>query len=104
MTYQRYASTRAAGLWCSLACNAVVAARIENLKAGTWEVTIHSGIFISHDMGKAGVSCGLEKLRNCETKKTSMAFEVDGWYNMGVLLLERAPLLEWSLWIIAVAR
>ena len=85
MTYQRYASTRAAELWCNLACNAVVAARIENRKAGTLEVIIHSGIFVSQDLGKPGASLGFEKLRNWETRNNSMASEVDGWYSMGTL-------------------
>jgi hypothetical protein len=89
MTYQRYASTRAGGLWCILACKAVVAARMDNRKAGTWEVIIHSGILVSHDVGKPGVSLGLlEKLRNWETKNSSIAFEVEGWYNMGTLSAE----------------
>jgi hypothetical protein len=46
------------------------------------------------------LSFGFEKLRNCETKKSSMASEVDGWYNMGTL---SCPLSEWRLWTMAVA-
>jgi hypothetical protein len=70
----------------------VVAARIENLKAGTFEEIIHSGILVSQDLGRPGASLGREKLRNWETRNSSMASEVDGWYSIGAVLLESAPL------------